>query len=508
MRIIQKLLISLKSAVILISILTLLSVIGTLVPQGLEAIEYVKRFPRIGHWLIALGFDDMYRSVIFQAALWLLSISTCACILTRWKSTSRKLFGRLKNVDEKEIRAFKCCKMLQPPLKNGGGEYFSEHKEDESGVKISLKISGKLSLLGGMGIHLGLLAILAGALIGMFYGVETAIRGGVGEKIVVAPLEAVRAARDADRISREARNIRSFSPEDPRLDAMREQVEKLHQIYNEGMASPAFRIAFDELWVDYYDGPDSKNGAVKGWNSKVRFIADGTESEPIVVKVNQPVTYRDFTFYQAGWSKTFRRVKVKVDLIEGAADRLPAFMASPASFPLTLELNLNEAIKPQWSNVEFILHDFLPDFRIIGERFVSVSHELNNPAARIVAYSSDGEIAGKAWAFPGEQVMQASHVSNMPFLFTFADAKPEFESSMQMAHDPGKPVVWLGCLLFTLGMVCSFYVPYREEWLVSYPDGRFRLAVSGNRPAVVFAKDLDRLEAQLTEKLQEHASNE
>lgn len=508
MRIILKLMVSLKSAVALISFLTLLSMIGTLVPQNLDAVNYIKEFPRIGHWIVVLGFDDMYRSVLFQTCLWLLALSTVACIMTRWKSTSRKLFGRLQNASEKEIRAFDCGRIVHKPIVENWVKFFPTQKTDENGALIHLTISGKMSLLGGMSIHLGLLAILGGALIGMFYGVETAIRGGVGEKVVVAPLNAVRAARDADRISREARNIRNFSPEDPRLEDMRVQVEKLHQIYNEGMASPAFKIAFDELWVDYYDGPDGQNRGIKGWNSKVRFIEGDSQTEPVIVKVNQPVTHRDFTFYQASWNKTFRKIRVKVELMEGASGQLPAFLASPASFPLFLDLKLNEAVRPEWSAVDFILHDFLPDFRIIGERFVSVSQELNNPAARIAAYAADGNIAGRAWAFPHDRVMQASHVSNMPFLFTFAEAEPEFESGMQMAYDPGKPLVWLGCLLFTIGMIFSFYIPYRETWLIVYPDGHIRLAISGNRPATIFAADLDRLEAQLTSNSQESINHE
>lgn len=508
MRIILKLMVSLKSAVALISILTLLSMIGTLIPQNLEAVEYIREYPRIGHWVLVMGFDDMYRSVLFQTCLWLLALSTVACIMTRWKSTWRKLSGRLQNVSEKEIRAFDCGRIVHRPLAENWYKYFSDQKTDENGAQICLAVSGKMSLLGGMSIHIGLLAILAGALIGMFYGVETAIRGGVGEKVVVAPLAAVRAARDADRISRDARNIRNFSPEDPRLENMRAQVEKLHQVYSEGMASPAFKIAFDELWVDYYEGPDGTNRGIKGWNSRVRFVEGDSHTEPVIVKVNQPVTHGDFTFYQASWNKTFRKIRVKVELIEGAGDKLSGFLASPASFPLILDLKLNEAVRPEWSAVDFILHDFLPDFRIIGERFVSVSQELNNPAARIGAYSDDGNIVGRAWAFPHDRVMQASHVSNMPFLFTFSGAEPEFESGMQMAYDPGKPIVWLGCLLFTLGMIFSFYIPYREDWLVVYPDGQIRLAVSGNRPATVFVADLDRLEAQLTSNSQESINNE
>lgn len=508
MRILLKLLVSLRSAVLLIGVLTALSVIGTIIPQNLEAVEYLRRYPTSGHWFIVLGFDDMYRSLIFQASLWLLSFSTVACIMTRWKSTSRRLWGRISHVSEKEVRAFPCSKKLEKPVVVDLKTIFTSARTDDAGNEILLRTSGKLSLLGGLILHVGFLAVLAGGLIGVFYGVETAIRGGKDEIIPIAPLEAVRAARDADKISREARAIRHFSPEDPRLEEMRKRVDELHAVYAAGVASPAFRLLFDELWVDHYHGPEGEQKGIKSWNSKLRFIRDGVESEPVAIKVNHPVTFGDYTFYQASWNRIFRKIRVKVDLISGQEGMLKDFLAAPASFPLMIELKKHEPVKPDWSMHEFVLHDFLPDFRIINDRFVSVSHELNNPAGRIVAYDAAGNISGRAWAFPDDRVMQPGHVSNMPFLFTFIEAEPEFESGLQMAHDPGKPVVWIGCLLFTIGMILSFYIPYREEWVIRYSDGTVRIAIGGNRPPVVFARNLEYLENMLTYVEQKESQNE
>lgn len=506
MRIILKLFVSLKSAVFLISILTLLSMIGTLVPQNLEAADYLRQFPKMGHWILALGFDDMYRSILFQLCLWCLSLSTLVCIMTRWQSTSKRLFNRLQNVSKAEVEAFPAAKYIETTLREDWQQYYPNFKTDEDGVQIGLRTSGKMSLFGGMCIHIGLLAVLAGGLIGVFWGVEMAIHGRRGEKVVIPPLEAIRAARDADRLSRTARNLRTFSPEDPRLNEWRQQVETLQAEYTRGMASPAFSIFFEDLWVDYYGaGAESPQG-VKSWNSKVRFVENAVQSEPVVVMVNQPVTHREFTFYQASWSKYYRKIRMKIDLIEN----MPGWLdfKAPASFPQTLEVTVGEPIKPEWSPVTLVVQDFMPDFRVVGDRFVTVSHELNNPAARIVAFDQAGAVAGRAWAFPEDRIMLASHVSNLPFLFTFVEADPEFESGMQMTHDPGKPVVWLGCLLFTLGMIMSFYVTYREDWVLIYPNNRIKIAVGGNRPSVMLLADIKTVEAQLTATPQETPANE
>jgi cytochrome c biogenesis protein ResB len=353
-----------------------------------------------------------------------------------------------------------------------------------------------------MFIHIGLLSVLAGGLIGVFFSVEMSLHGRQGENVIVPPLAAMRAARDADRISREARSIRTFSAQDPRLEDMRAKVEALHRQYAMGMASPAFSIAFDELWIEHYQTPEGQPAGVKSWNSRVRFIADARETASAVIRVNHPVSFQDYSFYQASWNKFYSKVNLKVDLLEGIAGWQD--FHSAASFPQTLELVLNQPVKPEWASFTFVMQDFMPDFRVIDGRFISVSNELNNPAAMIVAYDTNEKVAGRAWAFPEDRAMLASHVSSLPFLFTFTSAKSEFESTLQMAYDPGKPVVWLGCLLFTLGMVMSFYVAYREDWVLVFPDGQVRIAIAGNRPAQVFARDLARVQQQLTHQSQEN----
>lgn len=487
---------SLKSAVILIAILTLLATLGTLVPQNLDAVDYLKNYPITGHWILSLGFDDMYRSAPFQTCLWLLSVSTLACIMTRWKNTWRKLSARVERASVREIRAYESGHLLSGRLTESWQSRFDRVRTDEDGVQIALKTSGRSSLLGGMFIHIGLLLILAGGLIGVYLSVETVIRGSKGDLVPVPPLEAVRAARDADKIARMARNIRSFSAEDPRLNPMREQIDSLHEKYKAGLASPAFKIRFNELWVENYRAQDGSDAGVKSWNSRVSFIDGDKESDSTLVMVNQPVSYGDYTFYQSSWNQFYRKVTVQVDYV-GDASATAITGNDSATFPVTLELTLKKPVKPAWAPFDLVLVDFMPDFRIINDRFVSVSDELNNPAAMIVAYDESGNVAGRAWAFPEDRMSMAGHVTSMPFRFTFIDAEAEYESGMQMAHDPGKPVVWLGCLIFTLGMIMSFYVTYRELWLLVYPDGSCYIAVTGNRPAKTFAEDLTQLDSQL-----------
>ena len=82
---------SLKLAVVLILVLTALSVIATLIPQGRETSFYFVTYPVIGRALLILGFNTMFTSFLFllPTALFFVNLSVCT-IHRLLKSRSQK----------------------------------------------------------------------------------------------------------------------------------------------------------------------------------------------------------------------------------------------------------------------------------------------------------------------------------------------------------------------------------------------------------------------------------
>ena len=103
MRTIHRFFSSLKTALFLLFVLCAASILGTLIPQGLETIEYLQMFPRAGFWILAMGAQDLYHHPLFTLILGLLSLSTLVCTLTRLKVTRRRLFHRLSLVSLGEL---------------------------------------------------------------------------------------------------------------------------------------------------------------------------------------------------------------------------------------------------------------------------------------------------------------------------------------------------------------------------------------------------------------------
>ena len=83
----------------------------------------------------------------------------------------------------------------------------------------------------------------------------------------------------------------------------------------------------------------------------------------------------------------------------------------------------------------------------------------------------------------------------------------EFEeikaSVFQVTRSPGKNVVYLGCLLLTLGIFAMFYIRERRLWIWLRSDGEGRttalMAMSAQRKTLDFDKEFDTLKARLAQ---------
>ena len=496
---------SLRTAIILILLLTLLSIVGTLIPQRLEAINYIQSFPKCWQFILGMGFDDLYRSPLFVGILFLLSLSAVVCVIIRSNSTFARLFQRFNQASYDEISALTVSKVIKTaPSEDVLKDY--QIGRFSNNVKVAFKSSGKSALLGSLILHIGLVLIFLGGLFGLIFGVEMSITGKAGEKVPIPTLDVIRTAVKADNMSRKARHIRQFNPQDSRLEKMREEIEYLHKKYSEGIMKPEFKVAFDKLWVEHYEDVSSNKNQIKSWNTEVRFmeVASGTlhsvatETSPMKIQVNYPVSYKNYGFYLASWNKNWKKLKMTVDYIpnvEGWKDYKPA----DGSFPQTIEVGISEAFTLKEFPYSIVVNSFLPDFRIAEGGFFNASQEIKNPAAMILAFDAKANCeVGHTWAFSEDKASMATHVSNLPLKFTFISADYEYESILQVTYDPGKPLVWIGCILFCFGMMLSFYIYYREEWILFNPDGSARIALKSNHPIEILQNELQDFEASLS----------
>ncbi|MBF0543660.1 MAG: cytochrome c biogenesis protein ResB [Candidatus Riflebacteria bacterium] len=494
MRTLHRIFVSLRTAVVLLTLIALISVIGTFIPQKLDPADYLRIYPKFGELILSLGLDDLYQSGLFTGLLFFLALCALFCTKTRFSITRKRLFHRFEKVETAEIRTF--------PLAEELGEVSNidirlagwQKKETPKNDWIYFLAHGRKSLIGGFLIHVGLLVVLAGGLIGRYTSFETEITGREGEIKPFPPIDSIKAAAKADSLRRKGRILQLKNKNDPMLPQISSEITALEKIYQTGIENPFFKIRFDKLSVDEYQiASGEQRPLIKQWNSALTFIKDEKNVASAVVWVNSPCSYSGISFFQAGWKKVYSEVKFKATMRNGSG-------STTQLGPWDFVASVGVPLKPSWSPYTLVLLDFFPDFRIINQEFTSISEDLNNPAGRIVAYDSKENMVGRAWAFSSDMNELGEHISNLPYNFSFVKATTAFESSLQVSFDPSVPIVWLGTLIMGIGLFLAFYVTYVENWVVLKPDGRIIAAITGNLPQKMLKPYLDELLGILQEE--------
>ena len=254
---------SIRLTVFLFLILAAVAVVGTLVPQDQPPDLYLQHYGEgLGGVLYGWGLARIYYSPWFLLPVGLLAVNILACVVQGLPRAIRRSFrpftpeaaltlperGQFSwpagGDPDARIRA-----LLREEL--GGGV----RKETLPDREIYLVQRGRLRPLGPYLVHLAILLILAGGLIGKFWGIEGTL-----------PLDQGEAAR-------------TF------------QVGRLERPLN-------FQVRLDKFQVQFYE---KEGGTPKEFRSDLTFLKDGREAARATCRVNEPVTFGGLTFYQASY---------------------------------------------------------------------------------------------------------------------------------------------------------------------------------------------------------------
>jgi len=257
---------SVKLTIVLLLSLAVTSIIGTLIPQNEYPQAYLKAF---GGYLFRLfnmlDLFDMYHSWWFQLLIILLTTNIIVCSIDRMSSNRRILFvrnpsfnlARFRNI--KHRQKFTDARSPQQ-LKDVYQKFISrgfrhcQIEATESGFAIFGE-KGRWTRFGVYTVHLSVVLLLVGGLIGSFFGFDGYVNIGEGES---------------------AQSIR-----------LRNKPQMLQL---------GFTIQCDDFDVSFYD-----TGAPKEFRSSLTILDQG---RPVVKKdiiVNDPLRYKGISIYQASY---------------------------------------------------------------------------------------------------------------------------------------------------------------------------------------------------------------
>ncbi|GFO68271.1 cytochrome c biogenesis protein ResB [Geomonas limicola] len=436
---------SLKLAMALLLSLAVTSIIGTVIPQGNLAPQYLESIGQTKFRLYqALGFFDMYHSWWFVLLLAALSVNLFACSLKRlpqiWKVMSnptltldeglKKSLSTLATLKvpgsaaalKEQVAALLSAQFAAPRITEKDGS-FHLYAEKTPWCRLAVYV-----------VHLSILVIFAGAMVGSLFGFKGYVTIPEGESATSIVL----------------RN------------------NKPHDL--------GFAVSCDKFSVSFYD-----TGAPKEFKSILSVSENGRpvpgfQKVPIIV--NDPLTYNGITFYQSSYGKVGQHSFTVSSPDGGNAVRLEIPSDGAAQLPDGSEVHVLESTQE--------VGQFKPG--------------LSGPAALLEMHTPSGQsLRTLVYANYPELNRQAARSAGHP-LFGYLGGNEKMYTGLQVNHDPGVGIVWLGCLLMIVGVYVAFFMSHRRVW-VEVKDGEIVVAGSANKNPAGFELRFNRLVKQIEGEL-------
>ncbi len=448
---------SLKLTIFLLIGLAAVSIIGTVIPQGTPPPAYLQTISLSKFEVYQkLGFFDMYHSWWFILLLYLLTLNLVACTFKRWPR-DWKIFTQptlvMDENMEKSLSLVRHCKVVgnSPRVRDNIENFLCS----EFAAPVVTEVDGKCYLfaqksmysrLGVYVLHLSIIIVFIGAMIGSYFGYKAyvSIEEGTGATSVYKRSGA--------------------------MDQMETPEQLAHRTIDLG-----FTVRCDSFTVSYYD-----NGAPKEYKSIVSVIDNGktvVDKRPVIV--NSPLTYKGITFYQSSYSPAGNPVFhfTARDRKNGAQTKITASQGEKVSLPDGSSLQVLEYTDD--------IRPFIP--------------QVSGPAARVAIIPRSGESQPLLLL---KNYPEFDEQRGGQLILTYDSADQKWRTGLQVTKDPGVWVVWLGCALMVAGICMAFFMSHKRVW-VRIESGRVTIAGAANKNQNAFQLLFD----QLAEKFKKAASS-
>lgn len=445
---------SVRLAIVLLIILAIASILGTVIPQQQGAAEFASRLsPGMLRLFVALDLFDMYHSVWFRVLLGLLSLNLIVCSLKRWPTAWKRFTARpgpdrqkpfedvpreqsVHTPEEPQKAAERIGRLLQ-------SRYRKIREKEADGNRFFYAEKGAFSHFGVYGVHVSVLLILVGGLVGSFFGFEAYVNILEGEQTDTVYLR---------------KGMRPL-----KLD---------------------FEVRCDRFAVDFYE-----NGTPKEYRSDLSFLENGREVQKVAVLVNHPVQFRGVTFYQSSYGTAPGKL---VDLR----------IAGPDTQEMAMKVESGRPVQLPGGEGVFSVVDARPDIMNMGPAvMISVKPANQDETVDFWVFKNQealGRIPG-----PMRQSPKFNPAVFQPYAFFLDGMETRYYTGLQVNKDPGVHIVWVGCFLMVAGLFFTFFTSHRRIWVrVLGTDTGSRIEAAGmtSKNPVGLERDLDRLMEDIRKK--------
>lgn len=257
---------SMRLTIFTLFFLAISSIIGTVIPQKETFEFYVENFgENLAKLFQILSVPDMYNSWWFVSFLILLSINLIICTIDRFPNIWRLVTADILSQDPTRLEKMSNRLLVETTLSqaettklvsnvlNKAGWQTRQTNNDEGNLIGAQK--GSWTRLGFMTVHISILIIFIGAIIGYYWGYKGSV----------------------------------MIPEGAAAD-------KFYEFGSRKAIPIDFQVRCDRFSLTFYE-----TGAPKEYRSDLTVLEDGKEILKKSIVVNDPMNYKGLTFYQSSY---------------------------------------------------------------------------------------------------------------------------------------------------------------------------------------------------------------
>jgi cytochrome c biogenesis protein len=435
---------SVPLALFLLIALAATSIFGTLIVQQRGQQEYLQRFGEgMTSFIRFLVLDDMYHSWWFLLLLFLLLLNITLCSAKRFPRSWRQMTDPPPPLADDLFRRLK----YRASLRHGGDGAAALAMAEKAVARFGrprrltdgkgTTVTADRGWYGRLGVYITHLSILLLA-VGVVVGGLTGYRGDVN----------LLEGQSTDRVPLRGRNTAVLLP---------------------------FQVRCDRFTIEFYD-----NGSPKSYLSDLTVIEDGREVLKKRIRVNDPLRYREWSFFQSNYGTDPSSTVTLEVLDQGGRVVLP---------DITVKAGDQVAVPNDPS--QYVVGSLAPNAPGIGGAMVEFHRYLGSE-------HSDFAVIAANPAYDKER--------RGPVYFRIKSAAIRQYTGLDIGKDPGVPVVWFSWIVVMAGLYVTFFVAHQRVWVrVDDDPASQALLVAGttSRNPAVFEKEFEGLVGEIRKGLKE-----
>ncbi len=476
---------SIKLAIVVLLLLAITSIIGTVVPQEAEkALPFLAEIvgdntaPAIYNIFLKLNFFDMYHSSWFVALLTLFCVNLTVCSLEKLPRIWHIIQTPLRPLDEKIIKNLPIKKELKikanlQAARDGflnslkASRYQPFEATEEDSVQLYSQ-KGRYTRLGVYIVHLSILLIFVGAIIGSEFGFDGSLNLPEGYS---------------------SSSVYTFG---------------------QGEEIPlGLTIKCSQYETTYYKG----TYRAQDYESELVIYEDGQEILRKTIEVNDPLTYKGITFYQSNYGNSLQYYPNAPlypsnysDIPVRLGNVIPYFVLNVAPAggqEQELRLQFGDSFEIPGTGIKGTISDFAPALgrEPSTNKLYSFDDMMLEPAVAITL-EEDGKDNYTGWFLkrhPNTWILPGGHKVQ------FVDYWGMEFTGLQVSKDPGVWIVYLACIIMALGLYVAFFMSHKKIWvkLVNEKNSiRILIGGSATKNRLGFEKEIENLLSKTSEAIE------